>query len=99
LRTVIDDALREEGVARELVHAIQLARKNADLRIEDTVALTLRAPADLSALVERHRETIAAETLATELVVGDARGEHRETARIEGAEVEIGLSRSRPASS
>jgi len=98
LRTVIDDALREEGVARELVHAIQLARKNAALRIEDTVALTLRVPADLSALVERHRETIAAETLATELVVGDARGEHRETARIEGAEVEIGLSRSRPAS-
>jgi hypothetical protein len=34
---------------------------------------------------------IMAETLASELVLGGAAGEHRETARVEGHEVFIGL--------
>ena len=92
LKTAIDDTLREEGVAREFVHAIQLARKNADLRIEDTISLTLAAPDGLRSLVMRHQETIKSETLASELAFGGAGGEHRETARIEGHDVEIGLS-------
>ena len=91
LKTVIDEALREEGVAREFVHAIQLARKNADLRIEDTISLTLAVPDGLRALVDRHEGVIKAETLASELTFGEARGEHIETARIEGQEVGIGL--------
>ncbi|HET6497089.1 MAG TPA: isoleucine--tRNA ligase [Thermoleophilia bacterium] len=92
LRTVISEALREEGVAREFVHAIQLARKNADMRIEDTISLTLTASDELRALVDRHEGTIKAETLASELAFGEACGEHCETARIEGQEVGIGLS-------
>ena len=92
LKTVINEALREEGVARELVHAVQLARKNADLRIEDTIGLTLTVPDGLRSLLDRHESTIKAETLASELAFGEARGEHCETARIEGQEVGIGLS-------
>ena len=91
LKTLIDDALREEGVARELVHAIQLARKNADLRIEDTIRLTLSVPAELRPLVDRHAVTIKAETLASELVLGEARGDHHETARLEGHDIGMGL--------
>ena len=92
LKTHIDDALREEGVARELVHAIQLARKNADLRIEDTISLTLAVPVELRPLVERHAAAIKAETLASELVLGEDGGDHRETARVEGHDVGVGLS-------
>ena len=91
LRTAIDDTLREEGLARELVHAIQLARKNADLRIEDTIRLTLSLPAELLPLVDRHAATIKAETLASELVVGEAGGDHLETARVEGHDIGMGL--------
>ena len=91
LKTAVDDALREEGLARELVHAIQLARKNADLRIEDTIRLTLALPAELRPLVDRHAATIKAETLASELVVGEAHGDHHETARVEGHDVGMGL--------
>ena len=92
LKTAVDEALREEGVARELVHAIQLARKNADLRIEDTISLALDVPAALGPLVERFAAAIKAETLASEFSVGEARGDHRETARVEGHEIGIGLS-------
>ncbi len=91
LRTDVDDALREEGVARELVHAVQLARKNAGLRIEDTIKLWLAVPAELVPVVERHAETIRAETLAGELVMAEAAGEHRETARLEGQDIGIGI--------
>ena len=73
------------------MHAIQLARKNAGLRIEDTISLSLSLPAELAPLVERHAATIKAETLAGELVVGEARGDHRETARVEGYDIGMGL--------
>ena len=91
LATHVDDALRQEGVARELVHAVQLARKNADLRIEDTISLVLAVPDELRPLVERYAATIKAETLASELVLGEDGGEHRETARVEGHDVGVGL--------
>ncbi len=80
-------------MARELVHAIQLARKNADLRIEDTISLTLDVPDELRPLVERHegrhQGRDAGQRAST---LGEARGDHRETARVEGHEVGIGLS-------
>ena len=38
----IDDDLRREGLAREIVHAIQAARKDAGLEVSDRIALTPR---------------------------------------------------------
>ncbi len=92
LKTDVDDALREEGLARELIHAVQLARKAADLRIEDTVSLTLDVPEELRPPAERHRGAIMAETLASELALAEAAGDYTETARVDGHEVGIGLS-------
>ena len=91
LKTDVDDALREEGLARELIHAVQLARKTADLRIEDTISLTLDVPEELRPPAETHRAAIMAETLASEFAVGEAAGDHRETATVDGHEVGIGL--------
>jgi isoleucyl-tRNA synthetase len=92
LKTDVDDALREEGLARELIHAVQLARKAADLRIEDTISLSLNVPEELRPPAERHRGAIMAETLASAFALGEAAGDHRETARVDGHEVGIGLS-------
>ena len=92
LKTEVDEALREEGLARELIHAVQLARKAADLRIEDTISLTLDVPEELRPPAERHRGAIMAETLASAFALGEAAGDHRETARVDGHEVGIGLS-------
>ncbi len=91
LDTTIDEALREEGVARELVHAIQLARKDADLRIEDTISLTLDVPPEYRGLVERYAKSIKSETLAGAFALGEPQGEHRASARIDGHEIGIGL--------
>ena len=76
---------------RELVHAVQLSRKNADLRIEDTIRLSLALPDDLRAVVERFAGYVGGETLATELSLDGATGDHVETVRVEGRDIEIGL--------
>ena len=39
LELELDESLRREGLAREIVHAVQNARKNAGLQVEDRIAL------------------------------------------------------------
>ena len=41
LELEIDDDLRDEGWAREIVHAVQNARQDAGLEVTDRIALTL----------------------------------------------------------
>ncbi len=41
LNLELDEGLRREGLAREVVHAVQAARKTAGLDVEDRIALTL----------------------------------------------------------
>ena len=64
----IDDALRREGQARELVRALNDRRKELGFAIADRVAVTIGAPDELQAAVDAHRDWIAAEVLAVELV-------------------------------
>ena len=66
----LDDALRAEGTARELVRALNDARKAAGLEIADRVVVTLDADDALRAVVDAHRDYICAEVLATETVFG-----------------------------
>jgi isoleucyl-tRNA synthetase len=67
LELEIDESLREEGHAREIVHAVQNARKNAGLVVEDRIALALSGDPALIAAADAHREYVAGETLAVEL--------------------------------
>ena len=90
----ISDALAAEGIAREVVRAIQDLRKSAGLAVEDRIHAWLNtgAPGIESALVA-HRGAIAAEVLATEVhlgtePVGDAAVDRL---ALEEGEVVIGL--------
>ncbi|OZB46924.1 MAG: isoleucine--tRNA ligase, partial [Cellulomonas sp. 14-74-6] len=73
LDLALDDALLAEGYARDVVRAVQDARKAAGLRVSDRIDLRLQVPADQVAAVEAHREFVARETLATsfEVTPGD----------------------------
>jgi isoleucyl-tRNA synthetase len=59
-----------EGLARDFVRGVQDARKDAGLRIEDTIRLAWSAEGDIAHAIERHLEEIAAETLAREAAPG-----------------------------
>jgi len=70
LDLTIDDELRREGRAREIVHAVQNARKSAGLRVEDRIELSLAGDSALIEAAQIHRDYIARETLAVRLDFG-----------------------------
>jgi isoleucyl-tRNA synthetase len=77
LDTELTDALRREGLARELVSACQKVRKQSGLEVEDRIRLSVKT--DDNALMEaisEHSGFITGETLAVELV--ELSGEHTE---------------------
>ncbi|MBO3096055.1 isoleucine--tRNA ligase [Cellulomonas dongxiuzhuiae] len=69
LDLTLDDALRAEGYARDVVRAVQDARKAAGLHVADRVDLTLAVPGAHVADVEAHRQFVAAETLASTVTI------------------------------
>ena len=69
LDTVLTADLEAEGYARDVIRAVQDARKAADLDIADRIALTLTVPSANVADVERFRDLIAHETLSTSFAV------------------------------
>ncbi len=70
LDLAIDEDLRREGRAREIVHAVQNARKSAGLQVEDRIELSLDGDAALLEAAESHRGHLAGETLAVTLTLG-----------------------------
>jgi isoleucyl-tRNA synthetase len=69
LETTITEALEREGLARELVSRVQGLRKELDLPFEARIALRIGTGGSLARAALEHRETIASETLATDLAV------------------------------
>ncbi|WP_081861524.1 isoleucine--tRNA ligase [Cellulomonas sp. HZM] len=65
----LDDELRAEGYARDVIRAVQDARKAAGLQVGDRVVLTLDVPTEHVAAVRAHEDTIARETLAVAVTV------------------------------
>ena len=87
----LDDELRREGLAREVVHAVQAARKHAGLAVEDRIALRLAGDGDLLDAARAHEDYVTGETLATAIAYeGDGEGE---PATIEGRELRIAVER------
>jgi isoleucyl-tRNA synthetase len=88
----IDDELRAEGLAREIVRAVQDLRKSSGLAVEDRIELWLASDPARAAL-ETHEDYIATEVLApathiNEPIPGAAAASDVE---VDGIEVRIGL--------
>ncbi len=67
LELEIDESLRVEGLARDIVRAVQNARQGAGLEVSDRILLTFDGDEDLLGAVRAHEAYIAAETLATQI--------------------------------
>jgi isoleucyl-tRNA synthetase len=91
LNLELDDDLRREGLAREVVHAVQSARRSAGLEVEDRIALTLAGDDELLAATRAHEEYVAGETLATAVAYDGA--EAGQTTEIEGRSLLISVER------
>jgi isoleucyl-tRNA synthetase len=91
LQLELDDELRREGLAREIVHAVQIARKEAGLEITDRIALSLGGDEDLRAAAEAHQAYLAGEVLATSV---DYDADVGTSSRIDGRDLTISVRRS-----
>ncbi|MBW1873969.1 MAG: isoleucine--tRNA ligase [Deltaproteobacteria bacterium] len=76
--TRVDDSLRREGLAREVINRIQRSRKAMDLAYEARIEVRWNAEGELAEAIEEHAARIAAETLASAFAQGgsDTSSEH-----------------------
>jgi isoleucyl-tRNA synthetase len=90
LDTRLDDSLRREGLAREVINRIQRARKAMNLAYEARIEVTWAADGELAAAIEEHAERIAGETLATGFERSDAASSEHHT-EIEGEKLSLAI--------
>ena len=70
LNITLTPELLEEGLARDVIRLVQNARKNAGLEVSDYIELGLDTDSKLTGAIEKHKDTIAQEVLAKELLLG-----------------------------
>jgi isoleucyl-tRNA synthetase len=90
LDTRVDDDLRREGLAREVINRIQRARKVLNLAYEARIDVSWNAEGSLADAIQEHAERIAAETLAREFRRGRIEATSEQDTEIDGAR--LGLS-------
>jgi isoleucyl-tRNA synthetase len=94
LDTTLDEELRAEGMAREIVNRVQRLRRDADLAVSDRIRLAIAGAPALERIVLAHAAYIGGETLAVALDTGSAAVDGLAVAReieIDGEAVRIGL--------
>jgi isoleucyl-tRNA synthetase len=91
LDLTITPELRLEGLARDLVRAVQDLRKEAGLKVSDRIELAIETDGEMAEAVAAHRDYLQAETLAVALH-GSPKGEGFDTAfELDGTPVRLWL--------
>lgn len=94
VNTTLTERLVAEGAMRELVRFIQNARKTAGLKVENRIKLALKTDSDLlQQAIKTHKDTIKAETLATDLIDKPAQSKYQEIVQVNGETVTIGITK------
>jgi isoleucyl-tRNA synthetase len=88
----MDEELRREGWAREVVRAVQNARKDAGLEISDRIALALGGAGELLDAAREHEDYVTGEVLATSVRYGDGDGDGSPST-IDGLELRVSVAR------
>ncbi len=94
LDTVITEELKLEGLAREIVRAIQDRRKKLGFNVEDRIHTRYEADGLVVRAMQRHADYIKMETLSVTLEPGRVDSFDGEQLMIEGEQIWIGLKRS-----
>lgn len=93
LDTVITEELKLEGLAREVVRAIQDRRKKLGFNVEDRIETRYGADGLVARALERYGDYIKTETLSATLGPGRDESFDGEQMMLEGEQVWIGLKR------
>ena len=93
LDTAVTPELAAEGLARDVVRAVQQARRDAGLEVSDRIALTLAGDHAVRSAIQAHRDLITTETLTDHLSVSEPIGDQSVEVG-EGQQVGIAVARS-----
>jgi isoleucyl-tRNA synthetase len=92
LDITINEALRQEGLAREFVNRIQNLRKDSGFEVTDRIEIRYQANAEIQAAIEANLDYIKNEVLANEIVEGGVEnGVVLEEGDLEGVVVGVGV--------
>lgn len=92
LNTNLTDALREEGMVREIISKLQTMRKEAGFEVMDHIAIAYRGNEKIGAICAAHGEEITAETMADSIAEGSVDGYSKEW-DINGEKVTLSVAR------
>jgi isoleucyl-tRNA synthetase len=93
LDTELTSELVSEGWAREVIHRIQSARKDADLDYSDRIVVRFRSVPEIEAAIDRFRSHITHETLASDLVANPSSSDILVSKPIEGMQFDLAIDR------
>jgi len=91
LDVTLSEALKSEGIARELVNRIQNYRKESGLDVMDKINLTVDANDEIKAAIEGNKTYICNEVLANAIAFGKVDKENNLTADLEEGDTYISL--------
>jgi isoleucyl-tRNA synthetase len=95
LNLAIDEELRLEGAAREVINRIQNLRKNSGLDVTDHIHLRYSGGEMATRVFQRQGDLIAAETLADETGAGEAAWPATAALELDGETVTLWIQKSR----
>jgi isoleucyl-tRNA synthetase len=94
LHTTLTDALRDEGLGREILSRVQGVRKELDLGFTERIRLALDGSERTRRVAAGMKAELASEALAVEVVVGAAPFEgERRAATVDGEDVVVTVAR------
>ncbi|HEX3648170.1 MAG TPA: class I tRNA ligase family protein, partial [Pseudonocardiaceae bacterium] len=91
LDTAVTDELAAEGVARDVVRAVQQARRDAGLDVSDRITVTLALDDAVGAAVRTHEGFLRSETLADDVAYGPTGGADAGTMTTVGDGATVGV--------
>lgn len=90
IATELTRELLDEGLVREVVHAVQTIRRALELEFTDTIELGFQSSSqDFFRAIETHSKTISSETLALTVVMKGLEEAHHELIDVDGQILEI----------
>ena len=97
LDTEVSPELAREGLARDIMRAVQQARRDAGLHVSDRIELNIKTTGDVAEAIAEHCDYIASQTLTSKFTHGNDESDTAEmyetTVSIEDTSVKLRLRR------
>ncbi len=97
VNTTVTEELKNEGMVRELIHKIQLMRKEAKFDLTDRIKIFFQTGQELTRAINANIDYLKTETLAVDVSEGLEPGETKNMLNINGIKTNVVLQRVRPA--